>query len=208
MDRREFMQCAVIAVSGVGVNQLLFALSEEQKIYLASSPNYINTKADFFTDEQRKIITAISDVIIPKTETPGAIEAGVPRFIELMVSDWLTEDEKNIFETGMKDIEFRIPKEFGAPFYQLNKREQLAILEKLESESSNSTWYDLGNIVRDFVNDAPFICQVKELTIWGFFTSEVGGKQVLRYNPMPMKFDGDIQLGEDDSTWAGNLFGI
>ena len=62
-----------------------------------------------------------------------------------------------------------------------------------------------GNTRRDFISDAPFICQLKELTVWGFFTSEVGAKQVLRYNPMPMKFDGHFPRSPGDTTWAPNV---
>jgi gluconate 2-dehydrogenase gamma chain len=75
----------------------------------------------------------------------------------------------------------------------------------LEDAASDSPWYTFANVQREFISDAPFICQIKELTIWGFFTSEVGGKQVLRYNPMPMYFDGDIPLGTEESSWGGRI---
>ena len=78
-------------------------------------------------------------------------------------------------------------------------------MEALEEAASDSAWYEFANTQRDFISDAPFICQIKELTVWGFFTSEIGEKQVLRYNPMPMRFDGDIPLGPDESTWAGGF---
>ena len=88
-----------------------------------------------------------------------------------------------------------------AEFWALTPAEQLQVMEDLEDAASGSSWYDFGNVQRDFVSDAPFICQLKELTVWGFFTSEEGGSQVLRYDPMPMYFDGDIPLQKDDSTW-------
>jgi hypothetical protein len=78
-------------------------------------------------------------------------------------------------------------------------------MEALEDAASDSPWYEFGNIMREFISDAPFICQFKELTVWGFFTSEKGGSQVLRYNPMPMFFNGDIPLASDDSSWTTPL---
>ncbi len=203
MNRREFLQCAAILISGSSAAQLGFSLTEEQQVYLATAPNYNTREVDYFTPEQRKIIAAMSEVVIPRTETPGAIDAGVPRYIELMVADWMEEGERDIFDTGLRDVETRIPREYGKPFHELAASQQLAIMEDLESAASDSSWYDFANVQREFISDAPFICQLKELTIYGFFTSEAGSKQVLRYDPMPMEFDGEYPLSKEDSTWAG-----
>ena len=147
-------------------------------------------------------MAAISEVIIPRTDTPGAIDARVPFFIELMVANWLNDGERAIFGAGLKDIESRIPPEYGRPFDQLDAGEQLKIMEELERAAADSPWYAFGNSQREYISDAPFICQLKELTIWGFFTSQEGASQVLRYNPMPMYFDGDVPLAPDASSWA------
>jgi gluconate 2-dehydrogenase gamma chain len=205
MDRREFLQCAAILVSGATASQLGFTLNAEQDTYLATAPNYNAGKVDYLTADQRQIVAAISEVIIPRTDTPGAIDAGVPKFIELMAADWFNDEERTIFEAGLKDIESRIPQAYGEPFDQLGANEQLEILEALEDSASGSSWYNFANIQREFISDAPFICQMKELTIWGFFTSEVGGTQVLRHNPMPMEFDGELPLSPDDSSWSGSF---
>ncbi len=202
MNRREFLQCAAILISGTSAAQLGFSLSEEQSDYLATAPDYNTQTINYFNPAQREIIAAMAEVIIPRTETPGAIDAGVPHYLELMVADWLNDEERAVFDAGLADIEVRIPAEYGKPFNQLNAQEQLEIMQALEDAASDSPWYDLGNVQRDFVEDAPFICQLKELTIWGFFTSEKGGSQVLRYDPMPMYFDGDIPLAPNDSSWV------
>ena len=202
MNRREFLQCAAILVSGASASQLGFSLSEEQQVYLASAPDYNKGKVNYLTPVQRKIIAAMAEVIIPRTDTPGAIDAGVPNFIELMASDWFNEQESAIFSAGIKAMEEQVPSVYGKPFDQLDAAQQLEIMEELEDQASDSSWYDYGNVQREFISDAPFICQVKELTIWGFFTSEVGATQVLRYNPMPMSFDGNTPLSPQESSWA------
>ncbi len=206
MNRREFMQCAAILVGGVSASQLGFALSEEQEVFLAAAPDYNKREVDFFSEAQRKIIAAMTEVVIPKTDTPGAIDAGVPNYIELMAADWFNVQEREIFLAGLADIETRIPSENGRPFDQLSADKQLSIMEDLESAAADSSWYDFANVQRDFISDAPFICQFKELTIWGFFSSEIGSKQVLRHNTIPMYFDGDIPLSPDESSWAGSVF--
>ncbi|QFU75939.1 gluconate 2-dehydrogenase subunit 3 family protein [Halioglobus maricola] len=205
MNRREFLQCAAIMVSGLTASQLGIALTEEQRVYLASAPNYNTTDVDYLSEEQRQILAAMCEVIIPKSDSPGAIDAGVPHFIELMAADWFSDEERGIFDAGMADIEQRIPQEYGNRFDLLPPSDQLEILEALEEDASDHPWYEFGNVQRDFISDAPFICQLKELTIWGFFTSERGSKEALRYNPMPMTFDGNIPLGPNDSSWAGGF---
>ena len=202
MNRREFLQCAAILVSGTSASQLGFTLSEEQQVYLASAPDYNKGKVNYLTAAQRKIIAAMAEVVIPRTDTPGAIDAGVPNFIELMASDWFNEQESAIFSAGIKAMEEQVPSVYGKPFDQLDAAQQLEIMEELEAQASDSSWYEYGNVQREFISDAPFICQVKELTIWGFFTSEVGATQVLRYEPMPMAFDGNTPLSVQESSWA------
>jgi gluconate 2-dehydrogenase gamma chain len=206
MNRREFLQCAAILVSGVSASQLGFSLSEEQQALLANAPNFTADTVNYFSAAQRRIVSAMAEIIIPRTETPGAIDARVPAFLELMVANWLNDGERAIFSAGLQDIETRIPVEYGKPFNQLSAQEQLHIMEVLEDAASDSPWYDFGNVQREYISDAPFICQLKELTIWGFFTSQEGGSQVLRYDPMPMYFDGDIPLAPGDSSWTSVFF--
>ncbi len=206
MNRRELLQCVAILASGTAVSKLGVALSDEQLVYLAAAPGYASRKVDFFTPAQRRIIAAMAETIIPRTETPGAVDAGVPHFVELMVADWLDEHERTEFTTGLQDVATRIPREFGQPFDQLDAQQQLAILETMEDAAADSPWYARGNIRRAFISNAPFICMVKELTIWGFFTSEVGASQVLQSNMMPMRFDGDVPLSPNESAWAPYMF--
>lgn len=205
MNRREFLQCAAILISGVSASQLGFSLSAEQQTFMANAPNFNTTEVDYLTPAQRKIVAAMTEIIIPRTDTPGAIDAGVPRYIELMAANWMNDQERAIFSAGLKDMETRIPAEYGSAFDQLDSAQQLEIMEALEDAASDSPWYEFGNVMREFISDAPFICQFKELTIWGFFTSEKGGSQVLRYNPMPMYFNGDIPLASDESSWTTSL---
>tara|TARA_R110002124_G_scaffold57084_4_gene160333 strand:- start:2831 stop:3448 length:618 start_codon:yes stop_codon:yes gene_type:complete len=205
MNRREFLQCATLLITGASASQLGFSLSVEQTAYLAQAPNYNTLQVDYFTPAQRRIVAAMTDVIIPRTDTPGALDAGVSRYIELMAANWFNAAEAVIFAAGLQDMETRIPAEFGAPFDQLSHAQQLQIMEAMEEDAADSTWYEFGNVMREFISEAPFICQIKELTIWGFFTSEEGSSQVLRYDPMPMYFDGDIPLAKDDSSWSTPL---
>ena len=203
MNRREFLQCAAILASGAGVLRPGITLSEEQQAFLAARPNFNTQSVNYLAPLRRRIVAAMAEVIIPRTDTPGAIDAGVPAYLEIMMAEWMNVEEGAVFEEGLADIENRIPLEYGRPFFELNEKQQLEVMEALEDAVSDSSWYEFGNVTDNYRSDSPFICQFKELTIFGFFTSEAGGTQVLRHNPMPMKFDGDYPLSPDDSTWSG-----
>ena len=152
---------------------------------------------DFFTDVQRAAITTAAELTIPATDTPGAIDAGVPRFIELMVRDWLNDAERGLFMEGLEDLLQRA----GGNFAALDTAAQLALLEAFEDEASDDSWYQLGNVTRVWSEGSPFICQFKELTVFGFFLSSTGASEVLRENPMG-SFDGDIPLEPGQPAWA------
>lgn len=205
MNRREFMQCAMLLASGLTASSVAFSLTEEQQHFVARA-NYNAHKVDFFSKAQRAAVTAAAEIIMPTTDTPGAIDAGVPRFIELMLADWLEEQEQQVFMAGLAALMQTAQSRHGHAFDTLDAAQQLALLEELEEDASASSWYDFGNTQREFISDAPFICQLKELTIWGFFTSEIGGTQVLRYEAMPMRFDGHLKLEPYDSSWATNFY--
>ena len=201
MNRREFLQCAAMLAAGTTTIPASWAMNNTQQVFLAAQANYIDLKPlRFFSPSQRALVTTIAEHIIPKTDTPGAIDAGVPRFIELMASDWFNAAELQVFMDGLTDLQSRA----NGGFTQLSPSSQLTVLEQLEEESADASWYEMGNVLRVWDDSAPFICQFKELTALGFFLSEVGAKQVLRINPMG-EFNGDIPLAVDDPAYAAEL---
>jgi gluconate 2-dehydrogenase gamma chain len=198
MNRREFLQCAAVIAAGSSALPSSWVFSQEQRTMLAAQPNYIDRHPlTLFDDAQRALVTAVAEQVIPATDTPGAIDAGVPRFIELMVSDWFNETERGLFLAGVAELQSRAAGDFaGVPSEQ-----QLLLLEAMEAEAADSDWYDLGNVLRVWVSDAPFICQFKELVVLGFMLSEVGGTRFQRENPMG-SFDGSRPLTDIDPAWA------
>ncbi|MEP0203915.1 MAG: gluconate 2-dehydrogenase subunit 3 family protein [Halioglobus sp.] len=197
MNRREFLQCAALISAGATVVPKGWTLSQDQSRYLAASPPYIEQAApSFFSVSQRADVRAMADLIIPRTDTPGALDAGADRFIELMVSDWFNEAEQQHFMAGLAEIRDRS----GGDFTARTSAQQLALLEALESESADANWYAPFSTMRVWDDSAPFICQLKELAVLGFTLSEVGATQFLRPNPMG-SLNGSLPLGPDDPAY-------
>jgi gluconate 2-dehydrogenase gamma chain len=133
MNRREFLQCAALLVAGSAASP--WALSVEQRTFLAARPDYVDSAPlQFFSAIQRAAVKSAADHVIPATDTPGAVAAGAERFVELMVADWFHEDERAAFMTGLEDLQARSQGDFA----RLSFDEQLALLETLEDEASDA----------------------------------------------------------------------
>lgn len=189
MNRREFLQCAALLTAGAGRVPDTWALTSEQQSYLSARGSYLDRiEPTLFTADQRAMVAAMSERTIPRTDTPGAIDAGVPRFIEAMVAEWFNNEERTTFMQGLAALD-----QLANGYLGLATDEQLALLEQLEDQASDAAWFRMGNTMRIWDSTAPFICQFKELTILGFMLSETGARQFLQPNPMGA-FNGSVKL--------------
>lgn len=199
MNRRDFIQSAALLVAGCANAPQGWTLNKEQQQFIADQKGYrAKRKYSSLNSARRALVANAAECILPRTDTPGAIDAEVPQFIESMVVDWFNESEQRIFFQGLTTLETQAT---GDSIEALAR-----VLDALETEAENAAWYNFGNISRVWDSDAPFICQFKELVVLGFFLSEVGAKQVLRENPMG-SFNGDIPLSQTESSY-GNVVTI
>ncbi len=136
----------------------------------------------FFTPDQRALVAAISDTIIPKTDTPGALDAGVPQWLELIVQDCLEPADQKIITDGLADVEKKATADFQKSYAKLSTEEQIKLLTALEQESKKS-----GNI-------KAFIRQFKELVKFTYVNSEVGGTQALEWILVPARWEPAMEL--------------
>lgn len=159
-------------------------------------------KHSVFNETQRATCTVLAELIIPRTDTPGAIEAGVPHFIELMVSDWYTDIERRIFLDGLTTLDTYCQQQFGKVFLTCAEADQIAALTHMESlaESYKST-APATPMSKEVDEHVPFFGKIKELTVVGYYTSEIGAKQELIYQPMPMEYR-DIDFRDVGRQWS------
>ncbi len=155
-------------------------------------------KPVFFTEEQARTVGEIAEIIIPKTDTPGAKEAGVPAFIDLMLKDVYPREDKERFIKGLLEFEQQATKTFGDPFVDLDPARQLEWVKKVHDAAIEA--FKKGD--EKAKKEKPFILMTKELTMLGFFTSEPGATKVLQYNPVPGAYHGCVPLSEVGKTWA------
>jgi gluconate 2-dehydrogenase gamma chain len=155
----------------------------------------IDWKPVFFTEDQAVLVSQLAEVIIPKTDTPGAKEAGVPSFIEQVVKDCYTPEGQQKFAAGLTAFDEESKKQAGDSFVDLDPEKQNEFANKLYKE---------GFATVKAGGEKPFIMAMKELTLTGFFTSQPGATQVLQYEAVPGSYKGCIPLSEagNGKTWA------
>jgi hypothetical protein len=148
--------------------------------------------------ETKKMFAEVVDTIIPKTDTPGAKEAGVGDFIATMLNDcYKPEDQKTVLD-GLKKIDEASQQQFKKSFVDLTPDQRTTVLTAIDKERDAYNKRDKKS------KDDPthYFHIIKELTLLGYFTSKPGASQALRYVPVPGKFEGCIPYNKGDKAWA------
>lgn len=154
------------------------------------------------TGSQKALLDALTETIIPETDTPGAKTANVTSFIDAMLTDFYSDEERVAFFTGLDALDARANQELGDDFVKLDASNQFALLDTIDA----ATYPDLDAMseAERLVHqqkDRPFFATLKGLTLSGYYTSEVGATQELHVNPMG-EYRGDIPFDEVGKAWA------
>ena len=134
------------------------------------------------TPQQNETAATIAELIIPKTDTPGAREAGVPAFIDVMLADWADDDQRKMFTAGLANVDERARGIFGKDFTGCSAAQQTQTLTDLDAELAR--W-------RDTKADTSknFFSAMKWLTLTGYYTSELGATNELHYRVVPGRYE-------------------
>lgn len=188
MQRRDVLKSLAVVLGGA----VSHACSQALEVPAAQRV----AVAGVMTDEQRAAVYRCADLIIPTTDTPGALEAGVDEFLDYVISVWYTQDEREVFFAGLVQILDEAQSIYGQPFIALKEPQQVALLQAAEAREPVSDPFAFGN------SESGFFTKIKELTVTGYYTSEVGATIERKYVPMPGFYDGDYKFSEVGRLWA------
>lgn len=134
------------------------------------------------TPQQSETVATIAELIIPKTDTPGARDAGVPAFIDVMLADWADDEQRQMFTAGLANVDERARAHFAKNFTGCSPDQQTQILTDLDAELAR---------LRDTKSDTSknFFNAMKWLTLTGYYTSEVGATSELHYRVVPGRYE-------------------
>lgn len=148
------------------------------------------------TPDQQELVTAIADVIIPATDTPGARDVGVDQFIDQMLSGWMKPPEKERFLDGLSTFESSFQTDNGKAFVHASSSDQLAYMEPRDVAAVTAR--------REGRRPLPFFGVMKELVVTGYYTSEIGASQELRHQMIFAKYDGNVELQPGGRAWSND----
>ena len=209
IDRREAVRRVVAMLGGltlVGGSSLMTACERQR-------PGGPRVPIGQFTVEDIDLLDEIADTILPETRTPGAKAANTGAFMALMVTDTYKPEDAQVFRDGMRTLDALCFQTNKASFVAAKPEQRLALLEKVDREAKS--YMDLRSAARKSrqaadsaanAKDPPahYFRMMKELAMLGYFTSEIGCTQALRYVEMPGRFDPCVDYKPGDRAWAGH----
>jgi len=186
MHRREAVQYISLLLGGtlVGANAFLTGCKTK------SAVDYT------FTNENIAFLNEVGETILPATSTPGAKAANVGEFMKVMVNDCYTQADQKIFHEGIAKLDDESEKKFNSSFMDASPEQRHELLVALDKEQKDYS----ANKKTD--EPAHYFRMMKELTLLGYFTSEIGHKQARRHVPVPGKYEGCIPYKKGDKAFT------
>ncbi len=192
IDRREALRRVGFLIGGAVSAPTVSALLAGCSGRTSSSGPYA---FKVLSPDQAELVATLVDLIIPDTDTPGARSAGAHEFIDKMLADWLPDAERDRFLAGLAGVEARATTAHGMDFIALSEAQQVALLTELDTEA----YADAENRP---ASDPPFFRSLKELTLAGYYTSEIGASQELLWMAWPGRYDSDVPVSDVGRAWA------
>ena len=149
-----------------------------------------------FSTDDTAFLNEVAETILPATKTPGAKAAKLGQLMVVMVNDTYDVQDQKIFHEGIGKLEEACKKLNGKSFMEANAEQRTTLLTALDKEATD---YQKAKKKEDA---AHYFTMMKQLTLFGFFTSKEGATEALRYLPVPGKFDGAYPYKKGDKAWA------
>jgi hypothetical protein len=183
MNRRDALKSVALMMGGtmIGSTALLTGCAPEHQI-----------KDLNFTPEDLAFLDEIGETIIPATDTPGAKAVNIGEFMQMMVKDCYDAEQQQAFIDGLNTIRKDFKEQKGTDFIQAGTEDRLAYLNGLHDQFKSS-----GEAKQPII-----INMLRDLTVLGYFTSEIGATQALNFIEVPGRYDGCIDYKKGDKAYA------
>lgn len=172
IDRRALLRSAILLVGGTTLPSAAFAAS--------TTP--------FFADGERATLDLLCETMIPRTDTPGATDAGVSSFIDGLMTNWASSAHQEQMRRTIGSLGRAAQADTGKPLSALSPAEREAWLTRQDAELIAA-------------GDADY-SQFKRLVMTGYYYSEPGATQELRYELVPGVWEPSVPITAETRTWA------
>ncbi len=204
MERRELLKIIAVLTGSAIIGG---------DVFLSGCKTSVKKGEGLLSADNIALLDEVGDTIIPVTNTPGAKAAKVGEFMNVYVSDCYRANQQKAFTEGLAALDKACEKQFSKNFMKLTPAERTTILTALEAEAKayNQQINDKEKAARDIAHKEMkefkgeplhYYTMIKQLTLTGYFTSEIGMKQALNFLPVPGKYDGAFPYKKGDKAWA------
>ena len=186
MQRRDVLKLLGSAAAISALPQEAFTVLAQASAQAANS-----NRRKTLNPHQNETLIAITELIIPKTDTPGAKDAKVNEFIDLLLTEWFEPAEKRDFLYGLEQVDGQSQKLFSASFVKCQPDQQSQLLKQLDAVAME--FAEKQREAKHANSEPPamdFFYQLKKLTLTGYYTSEIGFSQELQQEIIPPHYTG------------------
>ena len=153
---------------------------------------------------QETTVRTMAEMILPKTDTPGATDVGATEFIDLILTEWYEEKERNLFLQGLADVDSRSQNLFGKEFVECSSIERGEILtelgEKMMEQAEQAQVAPQAPMSRRGrfreASEQNFCAMLRRMTLTAYYTSEAGATQALHFEIIPERHDACAEVGK------------
>jgi hypothetical protein len=196
MNRRNALRKTALMAGTAMAAPSLFSLLQSCK-----QQNRLDWKPLFLSEEQARFVSAFVDTILPRTDTPGALDVKTDIFLDLIFAKTYDAKGQEYVASEIDKFNADIKAGFGKVFADLGTDDKKAVLRKAEAETAKFNPKVWGTAVGK-QEPVGFYRSLKSMALWGYFSSEEIGKNHLNYDPIPGEYRGCIPLSEVGNTWS------
>jgi gluconate 2-dehydrogenase gamma chain len=186
MNRREALRLLATGVALPLVAPRTWALLRQARadVGTPAAPRTLNP-------HQYATVKAIAELIIPKTDTPGATDVGAADFIDLLLTEWYDGSARDRFLNGLSDVDGHSRSLFGKNMIDCSAAQQAEMLRALGEEMAERTTREHFQEARiESELTEAFYPMLRRLTLTAYYTSEAGATEELHFEIVPGRYDG------------------
>lgn len=196
MNRRKALKRTGLLAGATVIAPSLFSLFQACK-----EEKRVDWQPEFFTQDEAVTIASLLDTILPRTQTPGALDVKADMFIDKVIAQTYDEEGQKSMRADIATFNQQSNKAYGSSFADLNNENKIAFLKEQEANSGKFNPGIWGTTVGD-QQPIGFYRSMKSMAIWAYTTSEEIGENVLSYDPVPGGYEPCKPVSEIGNKWS------